>query len=514
MTDFINATTSKFFDDPISMTDDIRLDIVKNFTDPMSMPDAINATRNLVKVDPMSVIDDIKLDIVFNVDNPISMTDFINSTTTKFFDDPISMTDEIDPMIMLNFTDPISMTDFINATTTQIFDDPMSMLDDIRLDIVFNVDNPISMTDFINATRMILPDDPISMTDFINATTTQVIDDPMSMLDDIQLDIVLNFTDPLSMPDDAQPTLGIDDPMSLLDVVSTNFVQAPIVVIVEPPDVTVTGGAGGIGGSLPPTVPDSDGDGILDPEDACPLEPEDFDGFEDADGCPEDAFIKPPEELVVPSIVDLIPFEFNELDVIDDFIDLEEDLPQPQVEDLGVRWLGAEQITITSIDIGLSPFEIQVQDIPVTFGNNRFGYTETQLLYTVQPPDKICGNVFTFDCLDKVTYKIPVVVTGEINGKTVIADGSITIDNSDRINPYWLALFALILVPLISVMFWKKRSKKVTTKTKLKLTQKPNTTRPNTKTLTVTKSKRLKSGTTRKLLTESKKTNILGKKTK
>jgi outer membrane protein OmpA-like peptidoglycan-associated protein len=32
---------------------------------------------------------------------------------------------------------------------------------------------------------------------------------------------------------------------------------------------------------------DNDGDGILDVNDACPNEPEDFDGFEDADGCPD-----------------------------------------------------------------------------------------------------------------------------------------------------------------------------------------------------------------------------------
>ncbi len=32
---------------------------------------------------------------------------------------------------------------------------------------------------------------------------------------------------------------------------------------------------------------DSDGDGLLDPEDECPQKPEDFDGFEDNDGCPD-----------------------------------------------------------------------------------------------------------------------------------------------------------------------------------------------------------------------------------
>lgn len=33
--------------------------------------------------------------------------------------------------------------------------------------------------------------------------------------------------------------------------------------------------------------PDNDGDGILDVNDRCPLHPEDVDGHEDADGCPD-----------------------------------------------------------------------------------------------------------------------------------------------------------------------------------------------------------------------------------
>ncbi len=37
----------------------------------------------------------------------------------------------------------------------------------------------------------------------------------------------------------------------------------------------------------PPPAVDSDGDGLLDPDDACPKEPEDLDGFEDGDGCPD-----------------------------------------------------------------------------------------------------------------------------------------------------------------------------------------------------------------------------------
>ena len=33
--------------------------------------------------------------------------------------------------------------------------------------------------------------------------------------------------------------------------------------------------------------PDNDGDGIPDVDDLCPLDPEDFDGFQDEDGCPD-----------------------------------------------------------------------------------------------------------------------------------------------------------------------------------------------------------------------------------
>jgi outer membrane protein OmpA-like peptidoglycan-associated protein len=38
----------------------------------------------------------------------------------------------------------------------------------------------------------------------------------------------------------------------------------------------------------PPKAGDRDGDGISDGQDACPTEPEDFDGVEDHDGCPDD----------------------------------------------------------------------------------------------------------------------------------------------------------------------------------------------------------------------------------
>jgi len=48
-------------------------------------------------------------------------------------------------------------------------------------------------------------------------------------------------------------------------------------------------GVGAIGFTMPEKegVGDADGDGILDDVDQCPNEPEDFDGFQDEDGCPD-----------------------------------------------------------------------------------------------------------------------------------------------------------------------------------------------------------------------------------
>jgi outer membrane protein OmpA-like peptidoglycan-associated protein len=50
--------------------------------------------------------------------------------------------------------------------------------------------------------------------------------------------------------------------------------QCATKVVVQPKQITVT-------------ALDSDGDGIPDNVDACPHDPEDFDGFQDADGCPD-----------------------------------------------------------------------------------------------------------------------------------------------------------------------------------------------------------------------------------
>ncbi len=438
-----------------------------------------------------------------------SMFAFSLQVGAVIFEDPLSWTDSVVTIVDMgkSFDDPVSMTDFINITTTKVKDDPMSMVDDIRLDITNTDDDPMSWTDSVNIVMALEFDDPVSMTDDIRLDITNTDDDamswidsiivikiifqddPMSMIDDIRLDITNTDDDPMSFTDSiiAKKTISKNDPMSILDSASFTVTLAPI--IIQP-----TGGGGGVG--TVPTVPDSDGDGILDPDDACPLEKEIFNGFQDTDGCP-DSILEP--ALPIEAIDFGFPFEFNELDVFDDFIDLDTITPQPQIETLKFRWLGDEPITITSVMVADSPFEFQFENIPITFGSNQFGFTQAQITYTVQEPAKICGNILALDCFGDVTYEIPVFVTGEIGfaTRTVVASGSITVDNSDRLNPFLLVLPFLILIPLIAFFLWRRKKKR----------------NPNSKEKLQARSKPLKSGTTKKLLNEPK-SNVLGRKTK
>ncbi|UJR82087.1 OmpA family protein [Sandaracinus amylolyticus] len=61
----------------------------------------------------------------------------------------------------------------------------------------------------------------------------------------------------------------------------------------------------------PPAPGDRDGDGILDPDDQCPDDPEDRDGVEDADGCPED---QDTDGDTITDTNDLCPFEAEDRD--------------------------------------------------------------------------------------------------------------------------------------------------------------------------------------------------------
>ncbi|NLY93233.1 MAG: OmpA family protein [Myxococcales bacterium] len=61
----------------------------------------------------------------------------------------------------------------------------------------------------------------------------------------------------------------------------------------------------------PPAPGDRDGDGILDPDDRCPDDPEDYDGFEDEDGCPDD---QDTDGDGIPDSKDLCPAEPEDID--------------------------------------------------------------------------------------------------------------------------------------------------------------------------------------------------------
>ena len=73
---------------------------------------------------------------------------------------------------------------------------------------------------------------------------------------------------------------------------------------------------------------DSDGDGIVDARDRCPLEPEDFDGFEDEDGCPD----LDHDGDGVPDSVDQCPDVPEDLDGFED----EDGCPDPDNDGDGI----------------------------------------------------------------------------------------------------------------------------------------------------------------------------------
>ncbi|MBN1947392.1 MAG: OmpA family protein [Bradymonadales bacterium] len=71
----------------------------------------------------------------------------------------------------------------------------------------------------------------------------------------------------------------------------------------------------------PDYVADSDGDGLLDDVDQCPYEPEDFDGFEDEDGCPD----YDNDGDGIPDVDDLCPNDPEDFDGFED----EDGCPDP-----------------------------------------------------------------------------------------------------------------------------------------------------------------------------------------
>jgi outer membrane protein OmpA-like peptidoglycan-associated protein len=82
----------------------------------------------------------------------------------------------------------------------------------------------------------------------------------------------------VSHNDFARAELDAGDYYRALDEIKIADANAGLAIAHSPPDRC---------GPKPPPPKDSDGDGIPDKIDHCPFEPEDKDGFEDQDGCPD-----------------------------------------------------------------------------------------------------------------------------------------------------------------------------------------------------------------------------------
>jgi outer membrane protein OmpA-like peptidoglycan-associated protein len=99
----------------------------------------------------------------------------------------------------------------------------------------------------------------------------------------------------------AEADLSVGLPKGLTGYGNTRSTGHLFAQVIEPSGLGLTAGVGtgliaGVGApdwrlfaalTYSPIVRDTDKDGLLDPVDACPIDPEDMDGFEDTDGCPD-----------------------------------------------------------------------------------------------------------------------------------------------------------------------------------------------------------------------------------
>lgn len=83
-----------------------------------------------------------------------------------------------------------------------------------------------------------------------------------------------------------------------------------------------------VGTDLPTAPVDTDGDGIPDPRDQCPKDPEDFDGFQDHDGCPD----PDNDGDGVPDIIDGAPNDPEDIDGWED----DDGIPDPDNDGDGI----------------------------------------------------------------------------------------------------------------------------------------------------------------------------------
>jgi hypothetical protein len=180
---------------------------------------------------------------------------------------------------------------------------------------------------------------------------------------------------------------------------------------------------------------------------------------EDFDQALADAIaqLQPQTLTVVETIISNV-FEFAVIDnthedlVLNSFLDDER---------LGIRWSSGQDIIIVSAVPSPSPFLITFEALPAIKQGSGAVVSTDFLLYNLQVPRLECGNQITQNCVQKVRYEIPVIVTAMIANKTVIDTGNITVDLvDDLIDPILVLLLATFGIPLVAGLVQRSRGKK------------------------------------------------------
>jgi outer membrane protein OmpA-like peptidoglycan-associated protein len=149
-----------------------------------------------------------------------------------------------------------------------------------------------------------------------------------------------NFIDPLTFTLEVVGATSAREPFSNKAEGPVELIASLKAEVIDGLHLVAGGGAGltvGVGSpdaraflgvSWAPEVRDTDGDGIIDELDQCPLEPEDFDGFQDEDGCPD----LDNDQDGIPDRLDSCP---NEPEDFDGFLD-EDGCPDPDNDQDGI----------------------------------------------------------------------------------------------------------------------------------------------------------------------------------
>ncbi len=120
-------------------------------------------------------------------------------------------------------------------------------------------------------------------------------------------------------------------------------------------------------------------------------------------------------------------------------------------QSLGIQWTSGDDIIISSIRPAMSPFDFTFESVPNIKVGSGSAFSENSLIYNLDVPDVECSVEFSFDCVEKIRYSVPITVSAIINGTNVEATGNILVDlTEDQINPIILILLGTIAIPIIA----------------------------------------------------------------